>query len=113
MTHHDLIDYLNDLINGERHGLPGLGQVDRGRDGRLVIEADGRRFDIIVRPAEDNPDEVLDPPTGDDLAALGRSIDEAEDEAERDGTLSYDDLRRSLEEARVLGLRERERRRRA
>lgn len=115
MTRQDVIATLRDLIAGRLRSLPEAWRVVDGRNGiRLSVE--GVLFDIEVLDAGEEAedfDAVLDGLSQDERDAFARSLDEAADEAEREGPVSTAELRRSLDEAIERGLAERARSRRA
>lgn len=111
MTRQDIITTLRQLATGRLREAPSSWHVEE-TGGRLVIEADGARFDVEVRPSmeERDPggdlvDEFLSGMGEEGRAAFFRDLDDAAEEAERDGPVPAEELRRSLDEARARGLR--------
>ncbi len=106
MTRDDVVTHLNALIAGRARSLPASWQIDEGADGSLAIEVDGARFDVSVRPADEDSvlDTFLDRMTPDERDAFARSLDEAAEQAEREGAVPAVELRRDLDEARARGL---------
>lgn len=110
MTRQDVLTTLGQLVAGRlREGPPPWHVEEAG--GRLVIEADGARYDVEIRPsAEDrNPsgdpmDDIIGDMDEEERAAFVRDLEEAADEAEREGPVPADELRRSLDEAKARGL---------
>ena len=93
---------------------PSSWSVDEA-DGRPVIEADGARYDIEVWPSEAEHDamgKMLGTMDDGERAAFARDLDAAAEEAERDGPVPTNELRRSLDDAIERGLAERARARR-
>ena len=115
MTRQDVLTTLGQLVTGRMREAPPSWSVDEA-DGRLVIEADGARYDIEVWPSEAEHDvmgKILGTMDDGERAAFARDLDEAAEEAERDGPVPADELRRSLDDAIERGLAGRARARRA
>ena len=106
MTRQDVLSTLRQLVTGRLRQVPPSWHVEEA-EGRLVIAADGDRFDVEVRPStwdHDPMDEILGEMTEEGRAAFFRDLEEAADEAERDGPVPAHELRRDLDEAIERGL---------
>ena len=115
MTRQDVLTTLGQLIAGRMREAPPSWSVDEA-DGGFVIQADGVCYDIEVWPSQAEHDimgEILGAMSDGERAAFARDLDEAAEEAERDGPVPADELRRSLDDAIERGLAERARARRA
>lgn len=107
MTRQDVLTTLRMLIAGRLREPPPSWSLAEDADGRLVIEADGARYDVEVVPSigdRDPMEEILGEMDEQRRAAFFRDLDDAADEAEREGPVPADELRRSLDEARARGL---------
>lgn len=102
MTRQNVLSMLRGLISGQRQAMPLAWHVEEGVKGNIRLSIDGARFDIDVRAVEDGADsfnEILDAMSRDERDVFARSLDEAADEAEREGPVSAEELRRDLDEA--------------
>ena len=106
MTRQDVLSALRELISGRRPSSPLAWHVEDGPGDDLRLTVNGARFDIDVRSAESRGasfDDVLDDMNQEERDAFARDLDEAADEAEREGPVSAEDLRHSLDEATQRG----------
>ena len=107
MTRQDVLFTLRQLATGRLREAPPSWHVEE-RDGRLVIEANGDCFEVEVRASgadRDVMDDILGRMSEDERTAFARDLDEAADEAERDGPVPVEELRRDLDAAKARGLR--------
>lgn len=105
MTRQDIVTTLRDLIAGRRQSVPEAWTLEDGVGGiRLCVE--GTFFEIeVLDVGADGFDTVLDAMSRAEKDAFARDLDEAAEEAERDGPVPAGEVRRSLDEARARGIR--------
>lgn len=105
MTRQDIVKTLRDLIAGRRQSVPEAWTLEDGVGGiRLSVE--GTFFQIEVWDVGDGAEDLdafLDAMSPAEKDAFARDLDEAAEEAERDGPVPAEDLRRSLDEALARG----------
>ena len=106
MTRQDIVTALRDLIAGRRRSIPEAWTLEDGVSGiRLSVE--GTLFEIEVSDVGEDAvdfDTALDAMSPAERDAFARELDEAAEEAERDGPVPAEDLRRCLDEAIERGL---------